>query len=287
MSPPLNPFPSFSRLGPSIYLYTPTNPTSSTNTPIPPPGTILLFPWLNASPQHIHKYITAHQLLHPTSRILLLTTSTADFLWYSHATTQHRLALAITAILASPTYDEGVYVHAFSNGGASTLCNVAAAFRDAGTTRNGSGLLPMRALILDSAPGRAGLVASVDAFAVSLPKAWYSPTRILGLLALWAIILLFYFISHVLRLPNPIDIVRQQLNDPSLMRKDAGRMYIYSKEDKLVRWRDVQEHADEAERRGWRVKREVFRGSGHVGHARVEGQRYWGVVGALWEEEKG
>ena len=61
------------------------------------------------------------------------------------------------------------------------------------------------------------------------------------------------------------------------------RCYIYSKEDEMVSWENVEEHAAEAEGRGWRVRRELFVGSGHVAHARVDSGRYWGVVQRVWE----
>ncbi|KAK4458449.1 hypothetical protein QBC42DRAFT_349627 [Cladorrhinum samala] len=69
--------------------------------------------------------------------------------------------------------------------------------------------------------------------------------------------------------------------------RELGRTYIYSKPDELVDWRDVEAHADDAERRGFKnVRREEFLGTGHVAHARggIENQeRYWGVVRSTWE----
>lgn len=63
------------------------------------------------------------------------------------------------------------------------------------------------------------------------------------------------------------------------------RCYVYSKEDELIRWEDVEEHARLAGG-GERVKLERFTGP-HVAHLKGERKRYTEVVRRLWEEENG
>ena len=43
-------------------------------------------------------------------------------------------------------------------------------------------------------------------------------------------------------------------------------------------WRDVENHADDAEAKGWAVMREEFEGSQHVAHVRVDEGQYWEIV---------
>ena len=53
------------------------------------------------------------------------------------------------------------------------------------------------------------------------------------------------------------------------------RAYVYSKADKFVDYRAIEEHANHAEKNGFVVvKREKFEGSTHIAHARAEPQRY-------------
>jgi hypothetical protein len=79
--------------------------------------------------------------------------------------------------------------------------------------------------------------------------------------------------------PNVLTKSNEDLNDPSLMPKDAPRAYFYSREDKLVRCEDVEAHAEAAERGGWRVKKVSFEGTDHCRHAKSKGEeRYWRVV---------
>ena len=69
--------------------------------------------------------------------------------------------------------------------------------------------------------------------------------------------------------------LRRDLNDPSLFSKAAPRLYIYSKTDQMVDYKDVQSHAAEAKGKGWSVRTDMFEGSKHVGHLMVDGDRYW------------
>lgn len=63
---------------------------------------------------------------------------------------------------------------------------------------------------------------------------------------------------------------------------------MYGDADRMVNWRDVEAHAAEARGRGGEMGQEVrmerFGGSGHVGHVRKDGERYWGIVGEMWKE---
>ena len=77
------------------------------------------------------------------------------------------------------------------------------------------------------------------------------------------------------------------LNKGDLIRREAGRCYIYLKEDEILWWRDVEGHADEAEARGWKVRRERFEGSRHVAHVRLDEGRYWRIVCEVWDGVRG
>lgn len=65
--------------------------------------------------------------------------------------------------------------------------------------------------------------------------------------------------------------------------KDVRRAYVYSKEDALIRWEDVEAHAREASSGGGKVNLELFTGP-HVAHLKGERKRYLEVVKRLWED---
>lgn len=141
--------------------------------------------------------------------------------------------------------------------------------------------LPISALVLDSAPGSLSLRSGLRAFSFALPQMWI--LRILGKGFLFVFLLFTMLIHAPKSFPDPITLARKLVNDTSLV-QPAGRdgklarCYLYSDTDPLVDWRDTESHALEAEAKGWAVRRELFKGSPHVGHMRSEPDRYWGVI---------
>lgn len=67
-----------------------------------------------------------------------------------------------------------------------------------------------------------------------------------------------------------IERIRRDLNDEVIFAKEARRLYMFSEEDGMVKWEDVEEHAEEAGKRGFGgkdgVKRVRFGETAHCGH---------------------
>lgn len=78
--------------------------------------------------------------------------------------------------------------------------------------------------------------------------------------------------------------LRRRLNDPQLFSVRAPRAYVYSREDEMVGWRDVEGHVAEARERGYRARAELFEGSKHVAHMPMDSERYWRIVQEVWKE---
>lgn len=76
----------------------------------------------------------------------------------------------------------------------------------------------------------------------------------------------------------------QAVNQKEFESTGARRLYLYSKEDDLILWEDIEQHAAETRQLGRGVDAEVFGGSGHVGHMRMHPEQYWGAVARSWEE---
>ena len=72
-------------------------------------------------------------------------------------------------------------------------------------------------------------------------------------------------------------------NNPDLVGL-CPKGYIYSKEDEAMDWRDIEKHADRAEKAGFRVERKLVVGAEHVQMFRGEGgeKDYWGFVQRIW-----
>ncbi|TAQ87589.1 hypothetical protein B7494_g4105 [Chlorociboria aeruginascens] len=260
---------TFTCLNPSIYIYkAPTTTPESTD-----PSLILLFTWMNASPRHISKYANGYISHYPNSTILIIRTSALDTTWNSHAQNIKRIAPVLEIIHSLPTAST-LLLHLFSNGGAFTSCLLAEEY----SLRTGNAL-PITKLILDSSPGRLKAVASVRAFAVSLPKNF--TLRWIGLILLYVFYGMLRLQYMITRNVDIIERLRRALFDDKLF-GERERLYIYSVGDEMVEWNDVEEHAAEAEKRGFGVKVEKYPGSGHCQHLMYDPERYWDAVQKLW-----
>jgi len=267
-------------LSPIVSLYRPparpANPATALSDPATPPKLILICSWTGARDIHIAKYITKYQTLYPTSQILLIKSPRSILL--KPSTIPAAVSPAVPVIRSVfPSLDAGsdssppeLMIHLFSNGGSSSLCALYTAFQPS--------ILPPHITIFDSAPGASRVAGTVNFFTVgysSLQRAVFTP--FIYLFA--AVVIAGISVGLV---PDSIAFWAASHNDKAKNR-EVGRAYLYSEEDDLVDWKDVERHAKQAEEKGFVVRREKFRGTPHVAHARLEGDRYWGVVREMWE----
>ena len=268
----------FTQVNPSVFVYQPpnyANKTTEITAKYTHPDTVLLLSWSGANIKHVAKYTPGYIDLYPGAQIILVTSAFTDFVFGSSLSKKAQLKPVVQALASNP--DAKVLVHLFSNGGSHKLWRLAKLYRE-----TEGHLLPMNALVLDSAPGRTEIQRSAEALSYEIPKAWYlrlpSMSLIyLSLAVLWAVL-------TIMGWTNTIDRVWDELNDPDLIDVQAARGYIYSKADKLVFWKDVENHADEAEAKGYRVVKERYENTEHVAHMRSEQKRYWSVIADLWNK---
>lgn len=243
---------------------------------------------MGAAPIHISFYLQKHLTLFPNARIILIRGDPLVFGLQSLKTQNLRIAPVLTALKAEP--DSPVVLHVFSNAGSHTASVLARAWRDGSVGNNnnekGTGegesvepsLLPVRCMLLDSTPSVGDWATSYDGTAhymVQLPF-WIRPAMWLLWLAFTLYVFAWEFVSGK---PNVWLEANLDLNDETLFPKRAPRVYFYSREDKLVRVRDVRAHFAAAQRKGMEVDPEEFTGSAHVRHGKGEGEaRYWGIV---------
>ena len=256
----LNPLGSLTQLSQLVYLSRPsTGPLART---------LIICTWMNASKRNIAKYISGYEALDRRLRIVLITNSSSDA-FRLPSKVKKILTPAVDAIRASN--EDSYAVHIFSNGGAVAFCTLASLYR-AETGRP----LPVRNMLLDSSPGRATISGAVRAFSASLPRSLFIRLPAKGLL--YALMSTIWLLFKIVRRPDPISDMRLDLNNSKLIDQSGRRTYVYSEPDELVDWRDIEDHIKDSDRAGRDVRREKFVGSDHVGHVRVDAQRYWRIV---------
>jgi hypothetical protein len=259
---------SFTSIGEDVYIRDP--PKDENSGSAKPTVTIVVLFWMGATARHAAKYLAEYSALAPRARIIFILTSAAQImLRKSDEARRARVTPAVEALLSASSGP--VYLHLFSNGGAFTLRHIAISY-EAQTGKP----LPTKALLMDSAPGRTSLSSSHKAFSYGFPK--FIIFRILtSLLARLGIVLAILY-CKITRRKLPAEEAARVLNDPKLIAWSAKRCYLYSEEDDLVQWQDVERHAVVAKEKGYDVSCEKFERSPHVAHMRTDPQRYWNIV---------
>lgn len=269
----------FTRLNHSTYILQSSNgniPLRDTHAP----DIILLCTWLDAAPKHIAKYTTGYSKLYPKSTILVLTTLITDTLASTPSSRAKRIT-PVLDILTSLPLGTKVLLHLFSNGGAYTTMVLGRAYAAEMRKVGKATQLPISGLILDSSPGIPEHFRTHSAMSAAFPR---SPRIFYYFLSfsLHVFLLAYRFVKIVTWQKDLISEARLDLNDGRYIRKDVPRAYLYSDADVMVKEKDVELHATEAEGLGYRVITERWVGTNHCGHLMGDEGRYWKVVEGLW-----
>jgi hypothetical protein len=277
----MNPLEGFTPLTDQIYVQTP--PSS----PVDPshPTTIVIYGWGDALPKHVLKYITGYRSLFPTSRIVLVFSPILRALLQSLDARTANMQPVVDVLFGTLTekgiaLDGNTLMHCMSNTGGINLAATMNAYK-----MQHKEPLPYKLMVLDSTPGstdfwpnigRWSRAMALGAAGVPLPFwmmksiafAFLSTLQVVG----WAI-------GRV----SAAEYSVQAVNQPELSSLEAKRLYLYSKEDDIIHWQDIETHAAVARQWGYDVDMELFDGTPHVGHMREWPEQYWGKIKETWD----
>jgi hypothetical protein len=139
------------------------------------------------------------------------------------------------------------------------------------------------AIILDSSPGGAQFSLAIRAFTSHIRNPIFRASFIVFIVVMF---LYDRFINWLFRTRTWLAELKVTLLEPRFLPWiDAAtpRLYVFSKNDALVPYEQVKQHANDAAARGINVRREIFDASPHVAHARTDPTRYWSAVTELWK----
>lgn len=305
---------SFDRISKIVYLYRPQPAASDRNSSASTaaatsPKLILIGGWMDAREPHLAKYTARLQALYPDSPILLVRSFVYHFTGRRFPREVEPAVPIIRSLMAaagaaadsssnsqSPAADDDsgskqrpeMLVHVFSNGGSTMLRLLYDQYRKSARARahdaagEESGALPPHVTVFDSAPGRWSWQRSVTAFTLAAARRSFVVR-----LFVWALsntLNAFYWICTV---PwgrrGFLERTGLAHNDPTKNQSEVRRVYIYSEEDQLVDYKDIEEHAAQGREHGYETRLEKFEGTAHVAHARGDEQRYWTIVRETWQ----
>lgn len=140
----------------------------------------------------------------------------------------------------------------------------------------------LRGLILDCCPGDDTFHRAYSAARMSVPETTIA--QLLDKALLYPTVTVVNRLQHAGLLRSVRDL-RALLNDPGIFGSRPRRLYIYSKEDVMVGWQDVQIHVEDARSRGYDADQVVFERGPHCGLIIEDPDRYWTAVQKFWNHE--
>jgi hypothetical protein len=253
------------------------------------PDVIVIYGWGDGRLKNVSKYTAGFHALFPHSKVIVVLSPILKVMTLSiDARVRNMQPVVDEAFSPKESLGEKpssvrrtVLLHVMSNGGGMNLAATFEAYR-----RMHNGPMPHNLLILDSCPGSTKFnIANVRRFAsaMTVGTAAYFPWPKPVTQWMWFFILYIIRGLELLvgRESSPNFAVKAATNE-TLATKTAPRLYLYSKEDEIIYWKDIEANAALAVSKGYQVDRKLFQGSAHVGHMRSWPEEYWRVILHAW-----
>ncbi|KAI1320872.1 DUF829-domain-containing protein [Xylariaceae sp. FL0255] len=282
--------------GPIMPGYTPLTPrifvrngkadaTTATDTGTEP-TTILVYGWGDGLPKHVLKYGEGYHALFPTARIFVIINPILGATMQSlRRRTDHMRPLVDTLFPGTDAdaQKERIILHIMSNTGGIYAAATLNAYREKFGADAG---LPHHMCVSDSTPG--SLIFSTEvwrwarAMALGMPR-WFPWPFSVTQAVCCAYLYFMQYLARAMRIEPSGEYSIKVFLDQTMATPNALRLYMYSKEDDLIYWKDLEAAAATAKSKGYTTVLERFEGSPHVGHMRHHPERYWGVIMQCWK----
>lgn len=276
---------SFKALSEEIYLYEPQEKVDTADASAP--SLVILCTWVGgATPRRINKYISQYQQLYPGASVLVLTANVLNVAFRPLSMVRSRLKTACEAIrrILTRTGDAnakpGTLLHMFSHGGGGTGSQLALAMKE--TDEHVAPFFTNLRVIFDCCPGDDSLDKFYGAARVSVPN--NLAAQLLGKALLYPALSVINGLQNAGVLRSIRD-MRALLNHPDTFGSSTRRLYIYTKDDPMIGWTDVQTHLQEARSLGYPAEQVLFEHGAHCGLIMENPGRYWEAVRRFWNGE--
>ncbi|KAI5458524.1 hypothetical protein BGZ63DRAFT_362399 [Mariannaea sp. PMI_226] len=248
------------------------------------PHVILIFGWGDCLPKHVAKYADGYNQLFPHSKqvVILAPISKAFFSNLERRTSSMvPVRKFIDSIQTSDGSSPTILAHAMSNTGGTNYAATLNAYQEKHNQP-----LPHQLLVLDSTPGSPYMTwenMKRWSWAMTVGTAAWFPWPSFVTQSIWGTVLLanIFFEMFIGREPAAVFSIRA-VDDETYETKESRRLYLYSKEDDLIPYQDIERYRAEATQKGYATDGEMFEGTGHVGHMRAFPEKYWKAIAESW-----
>ncbi|KAK4161912.1 hypothetical protein QBC43DRAFT_91805 [Cladorrhinum sp. PSN259] len=287
---------TFTRLSKQVYVQTPPSfpPSPSSNEPT----TIVIYGWGDALPKHLTKYVAGFRTLYPSAKIILIFSPILKALYQTlevRATTMIPVIEAIygpnsyysdlPATVKSHPVKEKILLQVMSNTGGMNCAATLYAFHKA---TKGQQRLPYSLMICDSCPGSTEFLPNVGPWSRAMAVGTSSVLPFIPFIITQSLAAVFLACLHgfgwIIGATSAAEYSVAAVNNPTLSENSSKRLYLYSKEDDIIHWADIEAHAADARSKGWSVSAEMFEGTPHVGHMKTHTAKYWKAIDDAWRE---
>ncbi|KAK3984217.1 hypothetical protein QBC44DRAFT_385919 [Cladorrhinum sp. PSN332] len=290
---------SFTRLSKQVYIQTPSTfpPPPESSSSSSDPTTIILYGWGDALPKHLTKYVAGFRTLYPSSRLILIFSPILKALYQTLESRAETMIPVIEAIYGPGSYSnltsaikthpvkEKILLQVMSNTGGMNCAATLYAFRKA---TDGQHRLPYTLMICDSCPGSTEFLPNVGPWSRAMALGASSFLPFIPFVITQSLAAVFLACLHgfgwVVGATSAAEYSVAAVNNPTLSDNSSKRLYLYSKEDDIIHWEDIEAHAADARSKGWSVSAEIFEGTPHVGHMKTHSEKYWKAIDDAWRE---
>jgi hypothetical protein len=249
------------------------------------PTIVLLYGWGDGLPKHVAKYADGFRQLFPHATQVVVLSPISRAMFSDLQQRSDHMVPVIKALTKKSTdlAAERILVHIMSNTGAVNYAATLNSYQEVFGKP-----MPHQMLSLDSTPGSTDLTMSnISRWsrAMALGTAGFFPWPFAMTQSIWAMFLCVNsFYAWTIGRESAGAWSIKAVNNAQYELPEASRLYMYSKEDDLIGWEDIELHVAESRQLGIKSDTEVFSGSGHVGHMRKFPKQYWSAIQRAWQK---
>ncbi|GJC89783.1 hypothetical protein ColLi_12621 [Colletotrichum liriopes] len=282
-------FPGFTTVTDQIFVREGEELVNGAHPPPDHPRVVIVYSWGDAIPKHVAKYTDGFRKLFPHARQIAVLAPILKAMRQDLETRADNMKPILD--LAYPDGDsattksneDAVLLHVMSNTGGINYAGTLYAHQ-----QKYGRPMPHRLSIYDSTPG--SVVLTIDnlkrwSLAMALGTANWFPWPFVMTQCIMGIFLLLNQAYEYLigRESAPVFSVKA-IGDPKYVSKGSRKLFLYSKEDPLIGWEDIEQNMAESKVKGYAYNAVRFEGTGHVGHMRMFPDQYWGAIADAWKE---
>lgn len=283
MAPKKLEIPGFSPLSDQVFMR--NSSLDAAAAPSEHPETVLIFGWGDGAPKHVLKYADGYEALFPYANQFIVLSPILKAISSDLSDRSAAMKPLLDRVFGTPGTGKAprILMQCMSNAGG---INIAATLHQ--YQQQFGHPLPHQLLVLDSTPGNPHLTfETLERWsrAMSMGVGPYLPWPRVITQGLCAIFLAGHrFYETIVGREAASLFSSGAINNEVFEHKSARRVYLYSKEDDLIGWKDIEGHAAEAQSKGYKSDGVLFEGSGHVGHMRQFPEQYWSAIQGAWKQ---